>query len=159
MATHYCPQCGTETSNDDRFCPRCGADLEVGQGDTTVVARGEEAPRKFPLPLLLVILLGAALILAGLFLDGGEEEGQGVALATASPPSSQLPFPDASRIPLEEAKTLYDDEEATFVDVRDAESYAESHITGAVSVPLDGDNLDPAYESLATGARLITYCT
>jgi hypothetical protein len=159
MATNYCPQCGAEVSNNDRFCPRCGAGLEEEKNKTTVITRGSQSRSTLPLPLLVLILVGAALIVAGLFLNGDKEGGESAAVATAAPPASEVPFPNASRISLEEAKALYDAGDAIFVDVRDADAYGEAHIARAISVPLDGDTLDPAYQALAKGSRIITYCT
>jgi rhodanese-related sulfurtransferase len=40
------------------------------------------------------------------------------------------------RVSLADAKAAYETGGAVFVDVRDAESYAQSHIPGALSIPL-----------------------
>ncbi len=42
----------------------------------------------------------------------------------------------APRISLEEAKALYDQGRAVFVDVRAPDRYEQAHIPGALSIPL-----------------------
>lgn len=44
--------------------------------------------------------------------------------------------PDTCRVPLDEAKTALDSGSAILVDVRSAEAYRDSHIAGAINIPL-----------------------
>ena len=55
------------------------------------------------------------------------------------------------------AKAAYDLKQATFVDVRDADSYANAHIAGALSIPLA--DLESRLKELDPNAWIITYCT
>ena len=43
---------------------------------------------------------------------------------------------EVTRLSLEDAKAAFDQKTAVFLDVRDADSYASSHIPGALSIPL-----------------------
>ena len=74
---------------------------------------------------------------------------------------SELPATEADvpRVPLEEAFTAYTAGAAVFVDVRDAESYAASHITGAINIPLTEFENNIANIDLDKEAWIITYCT
>jgi len=71
------------------------------------------------------------------------------------------PLTEASvpRITVEDAKLAYEKGEAVIVDVRSAESYAEAHIAGALSIPLTGIEVDPANVPLDKNQWIITYCT
>ncbi len=83
----------------------------------------------------------------------------------AVPPSQDIPtgvvaeqsYPEILRVNLPDAKFAYDSGKAVFVDVRGDEFYAQSHIPGALSIPLGDlvnrlDELDPSN-------WIITYCT
>jgi rhodanese-related sulfurtransferase len=85
-------------------------------------------------------------------------------LALAPPVSAPTPTQPAAvaqedipRATLSEAKAAYDAGSALFVDVRDAESYAASHIAGAASFPLI--QLDQNLGQLDKTKWIITYCT
>ena len=159
MATKYCPQCGEGVSAEDRFCPTCGAAVAPAGGRPASAAR----PRsKVPIALAALAAIGLLLILGGLLLDGGDEP-QAVVDPPAVPqserPEENLPFPDVPRIALDEAAAGQAHGEAIFVDVWDPADYAESHIAGALSIPLTDTALDPAYQELPEDAEIITYCT
>jgi 3-mercaptopyruvate sulfurtransferase SseA len=64
---------------------------------------------------------------------------------------------DVSRVTLLEAKKAYDDKAAVFIDVRDAGSYATSHIPGALNIPVN--EIDKHYKELDPNQWIITYCT
>ena len=66
---------------------------------------------------------------------------------------------DVPRVTVEEAKLAFDNGEAVIVDVRSAESYAEGHAAGAISIPLDEfeNNIDNL--PLEKDQWIITYCT
>ena len=80
---------------------------------------------------------------------------------TVSRPQLSIPLTEAdvSRIEVREAKTAVDSGQAILVDVRSADSYAEGHAVGAVSIPLDNfeNNIDKL--SLEKSQWIITYCT
>lgn len=80
-----------------------------------------------------------------------------------SPTQSQQELPlteaDVPRVTVEDAKLAFDNGEAIIVDVRSAEFYAESHIAGAVSIPLGEFEINIANVPLDKNAWIITYCT
>jgi len=73
-----------------------------------------------------------------------------------SPPLTEA---DVPRITPADAKSAFDSGQAVIVDVRAAESYAEAHIAGALSIPLDGIEINPSGVSLDKNQWIITYCT
>ena len=83
--------------------------------------------------------------------------------ARTTPPPAEGSLPqteaDVPRVTAEEAKAAVDAGTAIIVDVRDAESYAEGHIAGAMSIPLDQFENDPAALDLDEEQWIITYCT
>ena len=93
----------------------------------------------------------------------------GIALVIAAcAPSTPLPGAEPSvpavgapqevqRITLEESKAAFDRGEAVFVDVRSENSYAVSHIPGALSIPLA--ELEARMGELDPARWIITYCT
>jgi 3-mercaptopyruvate sulfurtransferase SseA len=66
-------------------------------------------------------------------------------------------YPEVPRVSLAEAKKAFDRGQATFVDVRSAESFAQSHVAGAISVP-ELELLSRMAE-LKSNEWIITYCT
>jgi hypothetical protein len=64
---------------------------------------------------------------------------------------------DIPRIELNDAKAAFDERTAVFLDVRSEVEYAQSHIPGAVSIPLD--QLEARVSELNPGDWYITYCT
>lgn len=71
--------------------------------------------------------------------------------------NSYLPFPDVSRISLEDAKDAYDDGTAIFIDVRDPEYYEAGHIAGAINIPYS--QVEARVKELDPNQHLILYCT
>ena len=69
----------------------------------------------------------------------------------------QVPPAEISRVSLADAKAAYDNGSAVFLDVRDADSYASSHVPGALLIPLD--ELQERSKELDPSAWIITYCT
>lgn len=65
--------------------------------------------------------------------------------------------PDIPRVSLGDAKAALDTGSAVFVDVRDAESYSQSHIRGAISIPVG--ELPDRMQELNPKDWIITYCT
>jgi len=81
-------------------------------------------------------------------------------------PTSPLQSPDlpatedeVPRVSLEQALTAYAAGAAVFVDVRSEQSYAISHIAGAISIPLVEIETNPTGLDLDKGQWIITYCT
>ena len=76
-----------------------------------------------------------------------------------APPGGPRPRPGtAGRIGAAELKKLYDAGKVVVLDVRGAAAYRDSHIAGALSVPLD-TVAQRAAELKASGKVVVTYCT
>ena len=71
--------------------------------------------------------------------------------------SSQIPYPEITRVSLTDAKAAYDNKQALFVDVRDAASFDSGHITGAINVPLA--EIEIRLAELPKDRWIILYCT
>jgi rhodanese-related sulfurtransferase len=61
------------------------------------------------------------------------------------------------RVSLADARAALESGSAVFLDVRDVDSYAQGHIQGAISMPLD--ELPERMNELDPSAWIITYCT
>jgi 3-mercaptopyruvate sulfurtransferase SseA len=74
---------------------------------------------------------------------------------------SDLPATEAEvpRVTLEEALVAYSAGAAVFVDVRSRDSYAESHIPGAINIPVTDIELNPTLAGIGKDEWIITYCT
>jgi len=72
-------------------------------------------------------------------------------------PQGEASYPDVPRVSLADAKAAYETRGAVFVDVRDAASYARSHIPGALSIPV-GD-LETRRGEFNPSDWIIPYCT
>ena len=72
-----------------------------------------------------------------------------------------LPQTDAEvpRVTIEDARVALENGEAIVVDVRSSLSYEESHIAGAISIPLEVIQTDPEAIGIEKGQWIITYCT
>jgi len=107
--------------------------------------------RLFPILMMIagaILILGAGGWYLGLF--SGQPANPSVEAPQEDENLSQI-----ARISLGEAKSAYDSSAAVFVDVRDAESYAQYHIPGALSIPLA--ELGDRTGELDPGDWIITY--
>ncbi|MEB2334907.1 MAG: rhodanese-like domain-containing protein [Anaerolineaceae bacterium] len=66
---------------------------------------------------------------------------------------------DVPRIDVDAAKEALDSGAAILVDVRSKAAYAESHISGALSIPLDVFEININDSNLDKAQWIITYCT
>ena len=80
---------------------------------------------------------------------------------TSATQPNKVPLTEAEvpRVPLDVAKAAIDAGEAIVVDVRPAEFYQESHIPGALSIPLADIEANPTGLKLDKNQWIITYCT
>jgi len=80
---------------------------------------------------------------------------------TLPPTQSDLPLAESyvPRVTLDEALVAYDSGAAIFVDVRSRQSFDTGHIPGALSIPLEEMEADPAGLALPKNEWIITYCT
>ena len=106
----------------------------------------------FPLAL---IALGVLLILGvgGWYLVQALQPTQTVQ-STLVEEGDSLEIP---RVSLSDAQAAFEAKGAVFVDVRDATSYAQAHIPGALSIPLG--ELPSRLDELNPSDWIITYCT
>ena len=74
-----------------------------------------------------------------------------------SPSLTAVPLSEIPRVSVQESKAAFDNGEAVFVDVRGVDSYAESHISGALSIPLA--EVEIRLNELDPDRWFITYCT
>ncbi len=81
----------------------------------------------------LMFVVGVGLILAGALWRS--QIGSRGSSGEANTNPAAIPLPGIARVSLEEARAAYERGEAVFVDVRNAETYAESHIPGAILIP------------------------
>jgi hypothetical protein len=75
----------------------------------------------------------------------------------ANTPQPAVNSGQIERLSLSDAKSAYDQESAVFLDVRTRAEYDESHIPGAISIPLD--ELPDRVGELNPNDWIITYCT
>jgi hypothetical protein len=106
-------------------------------------------------PILLVIA-GGLLLIGAIFV--GFYTGRAVppaSIASATP--TEVAIADIQRVSLLDAKTALDQQNAVFVDVRDAQTYAIGHIPNALSIPLA--EFSAHLSELKTSDWIITVCT
>jgi hypothetical protein len=105
-----------------------------------------------------LIVIGALLILAPVLNPPASIPISSSRQATPTElPASDVPYPDVVRVTVGNARAAQVTKQAIFVDVRDQESYARSHIAGALSIPLDV--LEERLGELDKEQWIITYCT
>jgi len=109
-------------------------------------------------PVLVLVAGGLLLIIAAVMLSSQN----GVIQATPSSPTVSSGFdedtyPEIERVSLEDANAARDAGTAVFVDVRGAEAYAMSHISGSLSIPLA--EIETRLSELDPNQWIITYCT
>jgi len=64
---------------------------------------------------------------------------------------------DVKRIAAEDLKAKVDRGEVTIIDVRDANSYASSHIPGSLNIPFA--SVQGMLDLIPKGKEIVTYCT
>jgi len=108
--------------------------------------------RSAKIPLVL-IALGFVLILGagGWTLFAASSPAQTI----ESSPEVEDGHPDIARVSLPDARAAYETRSAVFLDVRAASSFAQSHIPGALSIPLG--ELPDRLEELNASDWIIPY--
>lgn len=66
---------------------------------------------------------------------------------------------DVQRVVLEEALVAFNSGAAIFMDVRSADAFALSHVAGAINIPVNEIETNPAVVTLDKDQWIITYCT
>ncbi len=104
---------------------------------------------------IALIAVGIVLILGSVIFFIVYQPQKPVAQAPTQEPG--IPYPDVTRVSLGDAKAAFDLKQAVFVDARDASSFAQGHIPGALSIPLE--ELPSRLKELSPKDWIITYCT
>jgi hypothetical protein len=86
---------------------------------------------------LILFAAGVVFILAAVIwtIQQGGTPARSVAEAPANTNPAAVPLPGIARVSVEEARAAYEGGEAVFLDVRNEEGYAESHVPGAILMP------------------------
>ena len=106
-----------------------------------------------PIPVFILIGGGLLLIVAAFM------------LANQNPPAAPTPqaaieeaiYPEIQRVSIDEAKAALDSGSALIVDVRSADAYQNSHISGAINIP--AEEIEARLGELDKAQWIITYCT
>ena len=114
--------------------------------------------KKKTTPVYLLVSGGALLLIAALILlfqnpDNGATP-EPVSLADSH---EEETYPEIPRVSIEEAKAAVDEGSAVVLDVRDAGSFAASHMPGAINIPTG--ELSSRLGELDKSEWIITYCT
>ena len=112
------------------------------------------SPRKKnnSIPLLILLSGGLLLIIAALMLAN-----QNPAAPTPNTVGEEEIYPEIQRVSIDETKAALDAGSALVVDVRSAEAYQGSHISGAINIPLE--ELEARLGELDQADWIINYCT
>ena len=113
---------------------------------------------------IVIIILGLVLIAVGAVLLLRSRTNPPLSATTPSSPAAatqvaggEPSYPEIQRVSLDDAKKAFDDGNAVFLDVRSATSFGESHIPGALNIPLADINTRSG--ELDPNQWIITYCT
>ena len=110
--------------------------------------------KKRPVLPLLLIGIGTVLFLAAIYISTNLRT---IPQAPQPLTSEEETFSEIPRVTLKDAFTAFQNGSAVFIDVRDGDSYTNSHIPGAKSFPLD--QLEGQLKKLGIETWIITYCT
>jgi cytoskeletal protein RodZ len=102
-----------------------------------------------PLPMILIAV--------GVLMVVGVLAWQVVSANTAASQGRVIPLEEIDRVSLTSSKAALDNQSAVFLDVRDAASFSNGHIPGAVNIPLG--QLETRVNELDPKQWIITYCT
>ncbi len=104
---------------------------------------------------ILLIAAGVVLVLGVLIWQ--VVQSQISARGAGLPGGPTLTTAQVSRVTPADALAAYQGEQAVLLDVRDAGSFAQEHVTGAVNIPLS--ELEQRSGELDAGRWIIPYCT
>lgn len=108
--------------------------------------------------LIGLIIIGSALIISPLIAPAALPVAPTpVILSTTNVAPGNVPNPDVIRVTVGNARAAQELKQAVFVDVRSTEQYAQSHIPGALSIPLN--EFESRLNELNKDQWIITYCT
>jgi 3-mercaptopyruvate sulfurtransferase SseA len=75
------------------------------------------------------------------------------------PPDLPATEDEVPRVTLEEELVAYSAGAAVFLDVRSRDSFASSHIPGAINIPVNEIEVNPTLAGIDEDEWIITYCT
>ena len=107
--------------------------------------------------LLRLIGLLTILIIVVMLVGCAAQGSTSTATQSSEPAEAEPSYPEIARVSLEDAKAAFDSGEAVFVDVRSKDSYDQSRIKDALSIPLN--DLQTRMGELDPNQWIITYCT
>lgn len=106
---------------------------------------------------LIVMVSATAGIAWNRTLLSGAWRGELTSQAETAPKAEELPMP----IGLVQVKEMHDARQAVVVDARSAASFAQGHLAGAISLPLEEarkKSTNPLKAQVAANATVIVYC-
>ncbi|HWQ05375.1 MAG TPA: rhodanese-like domain-containing protein [Longilinea sp.] len=71
--------------------------------------------------------------------------------------TSEIPYPEITRVSLGDAYSAFQNKAVIFIDVRSVDNFKQSHIAGATNLPLD--QLEVQIPQMDLQAWIIPYCT
>lgn len=71
--------------------------------------------------------------------------------------TTEIPYPEITRINLSDAYNAFQNKAAVFIDVRSVDNFTQSHIAGAINLPLD--QIEAKIPQMDLQAWIIPYCT
>ncbi len=104
-----------------------------------------------------LIVLGVAFIAVPLLAPASSPIGPTSIPTALIIDQSGVPYPAVPRIRVGDARAAQESKQAVFVDVRSASQYAQSHVPGALSIPLT--EFESRLNELNKEQWIITYCT
>ncbi len=144
----------------DQFCRHCGQPLSpTAQQNPPSRPSSRRQKQAVNLPLVLGLVAGVVLIFVAIWLslpDTAEAPSR-LESNPVSQDNAGLPYPEVTRIELDEAKARFDAGTAVFVDTRKLEDYETAHIPGAILMTLE--EIDARHMELTVSPEIITYCT
>jgi 3-mercaptopyruvate sulfurtransferase SseA len=109
------------------------------------------------LPIFPILMIAAGILLfTGAVFWTANQPSNTIRISPTAPVAN-IPYPNVSRISVEEAKSAFDEGSAIFIDTRGDSNYAQGHIPGALSIT-ESELLSQIGE-FNTSDWIITYCT
>lgn len=178
----FCPHCGAPVEQEAGSAPAPAATpveaRSVTQLDAEIAAQSSGGESRTESSNTLLYALGGAAIiivlLAGAYFaflrpgdadslastelsDCGDEPCTVEAVTAVSQNDPSIPYPEITRISVDDAHMRLANNSAIFVDVRDRDSYTAMHVPGALWIPLD--EVSARQGELPKDAEILTYCT
>ena len=158
-SARFCGQCGAPLLPDAKFCANCGATVQPGAAPAasrTAAAPHAKSNSKLWLALVAAVVLIGLIAVIVLVSQPKPATVSTAAIPTAAVPQD-IPYPSVARVTPAQAHGSVNSGQAIIIDVRDAESYNQAHIEGAISMP--ESELPARIDELPQDQQIFTYCT